>query len=90
MKAKNKMYKVLKILTIISFLLFIFLYYHLAFRSVNRYFLEGLIFGVPVAFLAVLTYCSYKKEIDNWNHDYVVFIAINNEDNEIIFQTEVW
>ena len=30
----------------------------------------------------------YKE--DNWNHGYVIFIAVNNAKNEIIFQSEVW
>lgn len=33
---------------------------------------------------------SKPYEENNWNHGYVIFIAVNNEKNKILFQSEVW
>lgn len=33
---------------------------------------------------------SKPYEENNWNHGYAIFIAVNNEKNKILFQSEVW
>jgi len=63
MKCKKTEKIIINTLLILSILIFLFLYYNLTFKCVNRYWFEGLIFGIPSLILLAIAYLFYQKEI---------------------------
>lgn len=50
------------VITILSFIFFIITYYFVTVKSVEPYYLIGLIFGIPAAVFSIITYYIQQKE----------------------------
>lgn len=48
------------VITILSFIFFIITYYFVTVKSVEPYYLIGLIFGIPAAVFSIITYYTAK------------------------------